>query len=107
MRNFSIKLHHGQKTFFLFFLLTFFFGCKISNQPLYLFPSEKQMEVKYLCNLPYFENPSSNQKWNKSKPAWLILNGEKTIVFFENNQTFLINENIDVKLPPGKYRCIY
>jgi len=97
----------GDKVVLFFFVFTFFLGCQTTKPNHYLYPSANQMEVKYLCNLPYFDATSSNQKWSKSKPSWLILNKKKAIVFFENNQTFLLKKDIDIKLSPGKYRCIH
>ena len=63
------------------------------------------MEIKYLCNLPFFEPNSQNQEFIKSKSSWLMLKKDKAIVYFQNNRTYKIDKDIEINLPDGKYRC--
>ena len=90
----------------LLFSLTFFFGCSSSAPSGFLFPAEKSMEVRYLCRLPYLDASATHQSWRKSKPAWLILNENKVVVYFENDRTFVLARTSEITLSPGKYRCI-
>jgi len=81
-------------------------GCKSSKPSRFLYPSEKAMEVRYLCRLPYLDSIASHQSWRKSTPEWLIINESKVIVFFDNDRTFVLPRTTEITIPPGKYRCI-
>tara|TARA_B100002049_G_scaffold109193_1_gene80581 strand:+ start:49 stop:393 length:345 start_codon:yes stop_codon:yes gene_type:complete len=85
--------------------LTFLPGCESSAPSRFIYPSEKAMEVRYLCRLPYLDAKAPHQSWSKSTPAWLIINESKVIIFFENDRTFVLPRTSEVTLPPGKYRC--
>ena len=85
--------------------LTFFPGCESSAPSRFIYPSEKAMEVRYLCRLPYLDAKAPHQYWSKSTPAWLIINESKVIIFFENDRTFVLSRTPKNTLPPGKYRC--
>ena len=63
--------------------LTFLPGCESSAPSRFIYPSEKAMEVRYLCRLPYLDAKAPHQSWSKSTPAWLIINESKVIIFFE------------------------
>ena len=85
--------------------LIFLPGCDSSAPFRFIYPSEKAMEVRYLCRLPYLDAKAPHQSWSKSTPAWLIVNESKVIIFFENDRTFVLPRTSEVTLPPGKYRC--
>ena len=85
--------------------LTFLPGCDSSAPSRFIYPSEKAMEVRYLCRLPYLDAKALHQSWSKSIPAWLIINESKVIIFFENDRTFVLSRTQDNTLPPGRYRC--
>jgi len=85
--------------------LTFFTGCESSAPSRFTYPSEKAMEVRYLCRLPYLDTKAPHQSWSKSTPAWLIINESKVIIFFENDRTLVLSRTPENTLPPGRYRC--
>ena len=85
--------------------LTFLPGCESSAPSRFIYPSEKAMEVRYLCRLPYLDAKAPHQSWGKSTPGWLIINESKVIIFFENDRTFVLPRTSEVTLTPGKYRC--
>ena len=85
--------------------LTFFPGCESSAPSRFIYPSEKAMEVRYLCSLPYLDAKAPHQSWGKSTPAWLIIKESKVIIFFENDRTFVLSKTLEITLPPGRYRC--
>jgi len=85
--------------------LIFLPGCESSAPSRFIYPSEKAMEVRYLCRLPYLDAKAPHQSWSKSTPAWLIINESKVIIFFENDRTFVLPRTSEVTLPSGKYRC--
>ena len=100
-----MKKLYFKKLVKVLFLHTFFFGCESQNKQNYLYPSEKIIEIKYLCNLPFFEEANRHQRWQNSNPTLLIIGKEKAIVFFDNNQTYVLKKNTKNKLPNGKYSC--
>ncbi len=63
------------------------------------------MAIKYLCNLPFYEDNTRHQELRNSNPTLLIIDNERSIVFFDNNQTYVINKKPKIKLPNGNYRC--
>jgi len=85
--------------------LTFLPGCESSAPSLFIYPSEKSMEVRYLCRLPYLDAKAPHQSWSKSTPTLLIINESKVIIFFENDRTFVLSRTPEITLPPGRYRC--
>ena len=85
--------------------LTFLFGCSSSANSRFLYPSDKEMEVRYLCRLPFFDETASHQPWTKSSPDLLIVGQDKAIVYFNNDRSFVIGKDSEVNLPPGKYNC--
>jgi len=85
--------------------LTFLPGCESSAPSRFIYPSEKAMEVRYLCRLPSLDAKAPHQSWGKSTPAWLIINESKVIIFFENDRTFVLSRTSEITLPPGRYRC--
>ena len=85
--------------------LTFLPGCESSAPSRFIYPSEKAMEVRYLCRLPYLDAKAPHQSWSKSTPDWLIINKSKVIVFFENDRTFVLPRTSEITIPPGKYQC--
>ena len=91
-----------------FFILaqTFFYSCNNTTTPTrFLYPSEKSLEVHYLCRLPYADASATHQAWKKSTPAWIFLNDTKVIVYSNNDRTFVFPRTQEITLPPGKYRC--
>ena len=106
MSSILTKTPHWVIFFKCHFLQVFFFSCESTRDSYRLYPSEKKIEINYLCNLPFFDENSLHQQWGKSKSTWLIINKERAIVFFENNRTYNINRNIDISLHSGKYSCI-
>ena len=92
-----------------FFILaqTFFLGCSNATIPSgILYPAEKSMEVRYLCQIPYLDPSAPHQAWSKSTPSWIFLNETKVIVYFKNDRTFVLARTSEITLPSGKYRCI-
>jgi hypothetical protein len=87
------------------FATTVLFGCESSRPSRFLYPAEKEMEVRYLCRLPYLDATASHQAWAKSTPALLIVSETKVIVYFNNDSTFVFDRTSDITLPSGKYRC--
>ena len=87
------------------FATTVLFGCESSGPSRFLYPTEKVMEVRYLCRLPYLDATAPHQAWAKSTPVLLIVSETKVIVFFNNDSTFVFHRTSDITLPPGKYRC--
>ena len=87
------------------FVLTFWFGCSSSENYSFLYPSAKEMQVRYLCRLPYLDATAPHQPWTKSTPDLLIVGKDKAIVYFNNDRTFVISKDSEVNLPPGKYNC--
>ena len=87
------------------FALTFWFGCSSYENSRFLYPSEKEMQVRYLCRLPYFDATAPHQPWTKSTPDLLIVGQDKAIVYFNNDRSFVISKDSEVNLPPGKYNC--
>jgi len=85
--------------------LTFWFGCSSSGDSRFLYPSEKKMQVRYLCRLPYLDAAAPHQPWTKSAPDLLIVSHDKAIVYFYNDRTFVISKASEVNLPPGNYKC--
>ena len=88
-----------------FFALTFWSGCSSYEGPRFLYPSETEMKVRYLCSLPYFDATSPHQSWRKSTPDLLIVGKDKAIVYFNNDRSFTLSKDSDVNIPPGKYKC--
>jgi hypothetical protein len=86
--------------------LTFLPGCESSAPSSFIYPSEKAMEIRYLCRLPYLDAKAPHQSWSKSTPVWLIINESKVIIFFKNDRTFVLPLTSEITLAPGKYRCI-
>ena len=89
----------------LIFLLTFLSGCSYYENPRFLYPSEKEMQISYLCRLPYHDASSPHQSWTKSTPDLLIVSKDRAIVYFNNDRSFLLSKDSEVNLPPGKYEC--
>ena len=87
------------------FALTIWFGCSPSENSRFLYPSEKEMQVSYLCRLPYLDATAPHQPWTKSTPDLLIVGQDKTIVYFNNDRSLVISKDSEVNLPPGKYKC--
>ena len=87
------------------FALTFWFGCSSSDNPRFQYPSEKDIQVRYLCRLPYLDATAPHQPWEKSIPELLIVGQDKAIVYFNNDRSFVIGKDSEVNLPPGKYNC--
>jgi len=87
------------------FALTIWLGCSSSENSRFLYPSEKEMKVRYLCRLPYLDATASHQQWTKSKPDLLIVGQDKAIVYFNNDRSIVISKDSEVNLPPGKYNC--
>jgi len=87
------------------FALTFWFGCSSAENYRFLYPSEKEMQVRYLCRLPYLDATAPHQPWAESTPALLIVGQDKAIVYFNNDRSFVISKDSEVNLPPGKYNC--
>ena len=85
--------------------LAFWFGCSSPENSRFLYPSEKEMQVRYLCRLPYHDVTASHQPWTKSIPDLLIVGQDKAIVYFNNDRSYVINKDSEVNLPPGKYNC--
>ena len=86
---------------------TFFFGCGSYGEPRFLYPSEKKMQVSYLCRLPYYYATAPHKPWTKSTPDFLIVENDKAIVYFNNDRSFILSKDSEVNLPPGKYKCIF
>ena len=86
--------------------LAFLPGCTSSVPSRILYPTEKAMEVRYLCRLPYMNANAPHQPWANSKPDWLFINERKIIVFFENDRTYVLPRTSEITIPPGKYRCL-
>ena len=63
------------------------------------------MQVRYLCRLPYHDVTSRHQPWKKSTPDLLVVSQDKAIVYFNNDRSFVLSEDSEVNLPPGKYKC--
>jgi len=89
----------------IIFVSNYLLGCSSFDHPQYLYPSEKEMQVNYLCRLPYYDATSPHQSWAKSTPDLLIVGHDRTIVYFNNDRSFLISKDSEVNLPPGKYKC--
>ncbi|MBS1255102.1 MAG: hypothetical protein MAG581_00901 [Deltaproteobacteria bacterium] len=89
----------------LIITLAFLSGCNSSRSSRFLYPSEKELEVRYLCRLPYLDETAPHQPWAESTPVLLIVGQDKVIVYFSNYRSFALNKNTNVSLPPGKYRC--
>ncbi|MDC0229795.1 hypothetical protein OAK48_02360 [Deltaproteobacteria bacterium] len=87
------------------FALTFWFGCSSSENSRFLYPTEKEVQVRYLCRLPYLDATAPHQPWTKSTPDLLIVGKDKAIVYFNNDRSFVISKDSEVNLPPGKYNC--
>ena len=87
------------------FALTFWFGCSSFESSRFLYPSEKEMQVRYLCRLPYHDATASHQPWTKSIPDLLIVGQDKAIVYFNNDRSIVISKDSEFNLPPGKYNC--
>ena len=87
------------------FALTLWFGCSSTENSRFLYPSEKEIQVRYLCSLPYLDATAPHQPWAKSAPDLLIVGHDKAIVYFNNDRTFVISTYSEVNLPPGKYKC--
>ena len=87
------------------FALTFWFGCSSSEDTRFLYPSEKEMQVRYLCRLPYLDATAPHQPWTESTPDLLIVGQDKAIVYFNNDRSFVLSKDSKVNLPPGKYLC--
>ena len=87
------------------FALTFCFGCSSTENSRFLYPSEKMMQVRYLCRLPYLDATAPHQPWTKSTPDLLIVSQDKAIVYFNNDRSFVLRKYSEVNLPPGKYKC--
>jgi len=87
------------------FALTFWLGCSSSENSRFLYPSEKEMHVRYLCRLPYLNATAPHQPWTKSTPDLLVVGQDKAIVYFNNDRSFVISKDSEVNLPPGKYNC--
>ena len=87
------------------FALTFWFGCSSSENSRFLYPSEKEMQVRYLCRLPYLDATAPHQPWTESTPDLLIVGQDKAIVYFNNDRSFVLSKDSKVNLPPGKYKC--
>ncbi len=87
------------------FALTCWYGCSLNEDPRFLYPSEKVMYVRYLCSLPYHDAASPHQPWKKSVPDLLIVGHHKTIVYFNNDRSFVLSKGSEVNLPIGKYNC--
>ena len=94
-----------KKSALLVLSLAFLLGCESSVPSRFLYPSEKVMEVRYLCRLPSLDANAPHQSWGNSIPDWLIINESKVIVFFENDRTFVLPRTSEITLPPGKYQC--
>tara|TARA_B100000945_G_C20279124_1_gene547754 strand:+ start:565 stop:903 length:339 start_codon:yes stop_codon:yes gene_type:complete len=88
-----------------FFALIFLSGCSSIEAPQFLYPSDTEMRVRYLCSLPYQDATSPNKPWKKSIPDLLIVGQKKAIVYFNNDRSFVMSMDPKVNLPPGKYRC--
>jgi hypothetical protein len=86
--------------------LTFLPGCESSAPSSFIYPSEKAMEIRYLCRLPYLDAKAPHQAWSKSTPSWIFINETKIIVYFKNDLTFVLPRTSEITLAPGKYRCI-
>jgi len=87
------------------FALTFCFGCISSKNSRFMYPSEQEMQVRYLCRLPYLDATAPHKSWTKFTPDLLIVGQDKAIVYFNNDRTFVISKDSEVNLPPGKYNC--
>ena len=77
--------------FLQIFALTFFSGCSSYEEPRFLYPTEKEMHVRHLCSLPYFDATAPNQPWAKSIPDLLIVGQDKAIVYFNNERSFVVS----------------
>jgi len=86
-------------------LQIFFFGCESSSKSSFIYPSQEIIEIRYLCNLPFFDETSRHLQWKDSKPSLLFINKDKVLVFFENNHVYKIKKKIDFSLASGKYPC--
>jgi len=87
------------------FALTFWCGCSYSEDPRFLYPSEKEMQVRYLCRSPYNDANAPHQPWTKSTPDLLIVGEDRVIVYFNNDRSFVLSKDLEINLPPGKYNC--
>ena len=86
-------------------LLTIWSGCSPSEGESFLYPSEKEMQIRYLCQLPYVDATAPHQSWAKSIPDMLIVSQDKAIVYFNNDRSFVLRKYSKVNLPPGQYKC--
>ena len=78
-------------------------GC--GSEPKYLYPTDLQRQVQYLCTLIYEKQYSSNKQWNQSLPGIIKVTPGFVTVFFENQESYSIPNDSSYRVPVGAYRC--
>ena len=90
--------------FFPVIAILILFGC-VNPSRKFLYPAEKEAEIRLICSLAYSGAEARHQTWEKKKALWLFISTDQVTIYFENDRTRAIPLNPEWSLASGKYPC--